>query len=231
MNIFKKMLIFSKITLYNIKFLFLTAVYFGVCSLRWQAWDGNMSQYLNDIFSWISWCITILPVFFFLYHLYINWIGLPAIYVRIRDHKMYLKYFGFFTFICSLIVSLLYGVCSYLPYIVFYVHNMQFLLFLKNEIFLFVFLNLYGLLFCIFRYIRFKEQLIQLLLIILPALDHVLFFYFGVSMSQNAALANTDLSTAFYYLIPWIVLYLLFHQILYLLIERNHAMEIQYDKI
>lgn len=231
MNIFKKMLIFSKITLYNIKFLFLAAVYFGVCSLRWQAWDGNMSQYLNDIFSWTSWCITILPVFFFLYHLYINWIRLPAIYVRIRDHKMYLKYFGFFTFICSLIVSLLYGVCSYLPYIGFYVHNMQFLLFFKNEIFLFVFLNLYGLLFCIFRYIRFKEQLIQLLLIILPALDHVLFFYFGVSMSQNAALANTDLSTAFYYLIPWIVLYLLFHQILYLLIERNHAMEIQYNKI
>ena len=232
MNIFKNFMIFSKITLRNIRFLFLIIGYFLICSLRWQPWLENSSlNFLNDTFSWTSWVVTILPAFFLLYRTYIYWLGSLFTYVRVQKSRIYLQYFRFFTYICSFVISVLYGIFAYLPYSYTYFYNSRnLLLFFKNELFLFIFLNLYGLLFCILRYLGFKHQLIPPILLILPALDQVLFFSFQITLSQNAIFLNTNLHSAFYYLIPLSIFYLLLNQILYWLIDHYHVMEIRYDK-
>lgn len=230
MNTFKKGICFSKFFLRNGKFLTLTALYFMISSLRWQPWLEDLNiNFLNNLFSWTSWIITILPIFLYFHYKYIKCTLCPSIYIHIRKHNIYFQYFGIFTCVWSFLFTVIYGIFSYIFYSYFYFHTFNFILFIKNEFFLFILLNFYGIVFFLLICIHVKPQLAELILLIIPAIDQILFFYYDNKIGQNAIFFNTNLIYCFFYLIILAILYLFLCQIFFLLIKYFHITEDKYE--
>lgn len=189
---------------------------------RWQPWIEADSTIWQQLFSWSSWVITILPVFLFMMERYMNWMQAPSVYLAARKDRDYgemIKY-GIFGF--SLIVTSFYVLCAGGWNQIFFRQDLgkQMIEIFHYGIPAWILLNICGTMFGILKTMGFRVQIAWLFSIGIPVLDYGFSFYGGWKLGFCQMFFETNIKIYMLNLVFAGILYLMLNSALGIAIDR-----------
>ncbi|MDD3745424.1 MAG: hypothetical protein PHD70_02990 [Anaerostipes sp.] len=172
---------------------FFVMIYMALGIVRWQPWmEVSEGICWNYYLSWQSWCVTLLPVFLVIINGYIKYFLNPSIIIKLKckDRKKII----FSGVICiSLVLTTIYILLAIGSGIIFRFQEDRIGLIAYGIYFFITFLLfvLNGLIYCIGRCMGILNNIISIIILLIPAFEYACYFYGGISILQTRLYYDT----------------------------------------